>query len=80
MNIKQLSIILIVSIFLCIGIWSFALWKTGATVDYRAGEDSGLVALRLALDSGLSYQWHTNSQSVWFWTPAKSVRLWPVYE
>lgn len=79
-TIKQLSLILMVSIFLCIGIWIFALWKTGATVDYRADVDSGLVALRLAPDSGVSYQWSVNGYSLWYWTPARNVRLWSGYE
>lgn len=77
LTIKQLLVVLVVSIVLCISIWSFAFWYTGVKFDYRADETSGFLALRLAPDAGLSYQWSDTGQSIWYWTAARNIRVWP---
>jgi hypothetical protein len=76
-SIRQLLIVAVVAFLLMCSIWIFALWDTGATLEYHNDNQSGFVALRLAPQVGLSFQWSEQGQSVWFWTPGNNRRLWP---
>ena len=77
MNIKDFFIALIIALILSALTW-FALWYTGAKFDYRSDADTGFVALRIAPETGISYQWSKRGYSVWFWTPDSNTRLLPV--
>lgn len=74
---KQHLIMHTVGLMVCFLIWLFALWYTGAWLDYRNDVDGGLLALRLAPQTGISVQWSNNGQSVWFWRGEENRRLWP---
>lgn len=69
--------ILGMALALCIVSWFFALWLTGAKVDYRTDANSGLIALSLAPEAGLSFQWSEQGYSAWAWSPNGNRRLWP---
>jgi hypothetical protein len=57
-------------------LWLFVLWQTGARLDYRQDQYGGFVALRLAPQAGVSWQWSAQGQSVWVWTPGVSRWGW----
>lgn len=78
MTIKNLLSALIIALWLCFTTWGFALWATGAKLDYRDSLGSGFIALRFAPQAGISYQWSYRSQSAWFWTPEGNWRLFPL--
>jgi hypothetical protein len=78
MTLKHIIAILTASFLICVLTWLGALYLTGAQIDYRSDAGSGFIALRLAPEAGLSYQWSTTGQSVWFWRPDRNRRLWPV--
>lgn len=54
---KKYLAILSVAFALCAVTWILALWLTGARLDYRNDTNSGLVALYLAPEAGVSLQW-----------------------
>lgn len=69
--------ILAVSLTVCLVTWTWSLWVTGARFDYRSDQQGGFVALRLAPEAGISYQWSDTGRSVWFWRPGENRRVWP---
>lgn len=69
--------VLAFSSLICLDTWLGALWYTGARIDHRADQAGGFVALRLAPEAGISYQWSRTGKSVWFWRPGENLRLWP---
>jgi hypothetical protein len=77
MGFRQYAAILVVVCVLCTLTWLSALWLTRARVDFRLDSDSGLVALYLAPESGVSLQWSEQGYSAWAWTPESNRRLWP---
>jgi hypothetical protein len=74
---KKYLVILGLSFVLCLIIWFFALWYTRVRLDYRTTADSGFVALRLATQAGVSFQWSEGGQSIWIWRGDDNRRLWP---
>lgn len=67
---------LVVSFTLMCAIWLFALWYTGAKLDYRDDQYGGFIALRLASQAGVSWQWSSQGSSVWVWTAEMNRRVW----
>lgn len=74
--IKQLAAMLAISLVFMLTVWGWALWYTGARLDYRPDKNGALTALRLAPQAGLSYQWSSQGASIWLWTPDMNTRLW----
>ena len=76
LTIKQCLAFMIICQLTCIVIWVFSLWVIGAKLDYRSDAQSSFIALRLAPQTGISFQWSDRGQSIWFWTPEENRRLW----
>lgn len=72
----QLLAGLAASVLLCAAIWIFALWSTGASLERWGVAGGGFIALRLAPQAGLSYQWSDHGQSIWAWRGELNRRLW----
>lgn len=62
---------------LCIVTWILALWLTGARLDARLDNSSGLVALYLTQQTGASFQCSGQGCSVWIWRGEDNRRLSP---
>jgi hypothetical protein len=75
---KRQLMILTFMFILCTITWGFALWFTGARVDFRLDVDSGLVAIHLAPERGASFQCSGQGCSLWLWTPNSNRRVWSV--
>lgn len=77
MGIKGFFAAVAIAFGLCIITWVLALWFTGASVDYRYDAGSGLIALYLAPEAGVSIQWSEQGYSAWVWTPESNLKVWP---
>lgn len=79
---RQLGIMLLISVFLCLVTWSLAFYATGDRLECRFGPTS-LCALRTRIGSGTSIQWGQQQQpALWQWGPGGCCnrRLWPPEE
>jgi hypothetical protein len=76
-GIKDYLAVIAIAFGLCVTTWGMALWLTGAKVHYRNYADSGLIALHLTQEAGVSIQWSEQGYSAWIWTPESNRRWWP---
>ena len=76
LSVRRLLAGLTASVLLCAAIWIFALWSTGASLERWVDAEGGFIALRLAPQAGLSYQWNDHGQSIWAWRGDLNRRLW----